>query len=556
MAVLRLVRGPGAPREFPLENMPASPEKQTVWLGRDDRICSIHLSHPCVSRRHAQLAAGEQGLTLSDAQSKAGTFVNGLRLKPNAAYTLHHRDRIEICGYTFIFQDDQGVAGACDPIDDTDSLTPRAADVTSILDGSSTAWMLRTDAPPREKLTALVKLAQDLRKRVTLEELLPSVLERLLSLYGQADRALIVLREAGAGRPAIIRARQRGSEAISEGGQPGKLLRDVMDQGRAVITDQGLIMSAPLTDLDGHSLGAVQLDALAGQRAFRREDLDLLTTAAFQVSVVVENAVLHEAALRERSLEIELKLAQQIQVELLPSEPPQIAGYEFFDYYAPAKYVGGDYFDYLPLEDDRLALVVGDVSGKGVPAALLMVKVASELQASLATGSDPVQVLNRVNRRFSQRNPDGSFVTMVLAVLDLSAHTMSVVNAGHLRPLLRRSDGRIVEIGDAEAGMPLGVSPLRPYLPTQFEFEAGDALVLISDGITEAQSLDMGQYGQQRLLLQLKASGGTAADLGRRIIDDVDRFVGHYPQSDDRCLMCVRREARLPVRQASVPGCG
>lgn len=541
MLALRLVRGPGAPREFPLENLQASSEKHAVWLGRDERICSIHLSHPCVSRRHAQLAAGEQGLTLSDAQSKAGTFLNGLRLKANAVYTLHHRDRIEICGYTFIFQDDQGSVCACDGIDDADSLTPRAADVTSILDGSSTAWMLRTDAPPREKLTALVKLAQDLRKRVTLEELLPSVLDRLLSLYSQADRALIVLREAGSERPAIIRGRQRGSDLISEGGQTGKLIKDVMDSGRAVIADQGLSMSAPLTDLDGHSLGAIQLDALASQRAFRREDLDLLTTAAFQVSVVVENAVLHEAALRERSLEIELKLAQQIQVELLPSEPPQIDGYEFFDYYAPAKYVGGDYFDYLPLEDNRLALVVGDVSGKGVPAALLMVKVASELQASLATGSDPVQVLNRVNRRFSQRNPDGTFVTMVLAVLDLSAHAMSVVNAGHLRPLLRRPDGSIIEIGDAEAGMPLGVSPIRPYLPTQFEFRAGDALVLISDGITEAQSLDMGQYGQQRLLLQLKSFAGTAADLGRRIIDDVDCFVGHHPQSDDRCLMCVRR---------------
>jgi serine phosphatase RsbU (regulator of sigma subunit) len=184
---------------------------------------------------------------------------------------------------------------------------------------------------------------------------------------------------------------------------------------------------------------------------------------------------------------------------------------------------------------------VGDVSGKGVPAALLMVKVASELEASLATELDPVQVLNQVNQRFSRRNPDGTFVTMVLAVLDLSAHQMSIVNAGHLRPLLRRPDGSVVEIGDAEAGLPLGVAPSRSYAQTRLDIQLGDALVLVSDGITEAHSADRGMYGQQRLLDQLHPPADTVGDLGRRIINDVDRFVGQHPQSDDRCLLCMRR---------------
>jgi serine phosphatase RsbU (regulator of sigma subunit) len=170
-----------------------------------------------------------------------------------------------------------------------------------------------------------------------------------------------------------------------------------------------------------------------------------------------------------------------------------------------------------------------------------MVKVASELEASLATEWDPVAVLNKVNRRFTRRNPDGAFVTMVLAILDLSEHHMSVVNAGHLRPLLRRPDGSVVEIGDSEAGLPLGVVPSLTYAPTRLEINVGDTLVLISDGITEAQSAGGQQYGQQRLLAQLAAPCGTAADLGRRIIDDVDRFVGSHPQSDDRCLLCVKR---------------
>ncbi len=541
MPRLRLVKGPGAPREFELKELGASPDNFNILLGRDELACTIHLSHPCVSRTHARLAAGDQGPTLVDEQSKAGTFLNGVRLKPHVPSVVHHRDRIEICGYTFLYHDESAVACACALGDETSSVTPESSAVTSILDGSSTAWMLRTDAQPRDKLLALMKLAQDLRKTVTLGELLPGVLERLLSLYGRADRALVVLRETGPGRPATIRVRHRGSDRTTEGGPTSKVIKEVMASGKAVVSDQGLIMSAPLLDLEGRPLGAIQLDALGSQFGFRREDLDLLTTVAFQISVVLENAILHEAALRERSLEIELKLAQQIQVDLLPSEPPRIAGYEFFDYYAPAKYVGGDYYDYLPLEGDRLALVVGDVSGKGVPAALLMVKVASELEASLATELDPVQVLNQVNQRFSRRNPDGTFVTMVLAVLDLSTHQMSIVNAGHLRPLLRRPDGSVVEIGDAEAGLPLGVAPNRSYAQTRLDIQLGDALVLVSDGITEAQSAGRGQYGQQRLLDQLYPPVGTVTDLGRRIIDDVDRFVGHDPQSDDRCLLCLRR---------------
>ena len=542
MPVLRLVKGPGAPREFTLEGTPSTAEPFSLLIGRDERACSIHLSHPCVSRRHARLDTGEQGLAVTDEASKAGTFLNGVRLQPHAPQALRHRDRIEICGYAFVYQDEAAACANCVEEDTGSSSGTSSSDLTSVLDGSTKAWMMRSDVHSQHKLLAWMKLTQDLRKIVTLDGLLSSVLGGLLTLHSQADRALIVLRETGSGRPATMRVRKRGSDRTSEVIQAGKPVKDVMATGKAILSDQGQTVSAPLLDLEGNPLGAVQLDALSNQRKFKPEDLELLGTVAFQISFMVENALLHEAALRRAALETELKLAQEIQVELLPSQPPEIDGYEFFDYYAPAKYVSGDYYDYLPLEDNRLALVVGNVSGKGVPAALLMVKVASELEASLATEPDPVAALNKVNRRFSRRNPDGVFVTMVLAVLDLSDHRMTIVNAGHLRPLLRRADGSIFEIGDAQAGLPLGVVPLQSYEQAQLEMGIGDALVLISDGITEAQDASWRQYGQQRLLTQITASfSDTAADLGRRIIGNVDHFVGHHPQSDDRCLLCIKR---------------
>jgi serine phosphatase RsbU (regulator of sigma subunit) len=188
-----------------------------------------------------------------------------------------------------------------------------------------------------------------------------------------------------------------------------------------------------------------------------------------------------------------------------------------------------------------LALVLGDVSGKGVPAAMLMVKVSSELGVYLAREASPVAVLNAVNQRFLRRNTEGNFVTMVLAVLDLNEHAIELVIAGHIRPLLCRTDGSVVDVGDVEAGLPLGVESQHRYASTGLGVEVGQTLVLVSDGITEAENAQGEFFGLKRLRELVADTPASADEVGHRIIEAVDRFVGDHPQTDDRCVLCIHR---------------
>jgi sigma-B regulation protein RsbU (phosphoserine phosphatase) len=190
-----------------------------------------------------------------------------------------------------------------------------------------------------------------------------------------------------------------------------------------------------------------------------------------------------------------------------------------------------------------LAIVLGDVAGKGIPAALFMAKIASELSVFLASGLDPVSVLHRLNPRFDTRNPRSTFVTMVLAVLDYTAHEFVLVNAGHMPPLLRAVDGVIKEVGQKQTGLPLGVEPTYQYTELRLAIGPGETIVFYSDGVTDAQNLAGKRYGAERLRVTLAHNIVDAASVGERIMNDIHEFVGDAQQFDDICLLCVSRHS-------------
>ena len=203
------------------------------------------------------------------------------------------------------------------------------------------------------------------------------------------------------------------------------------------------MMCAPLVDSDGNSLGVIQIDTLDQRQRFQQDDLDVLASIASQAAIAVDNAQLHETALRQQAMERDLELAHKVQRGLLPAAPPPLPGYHFFDFYEPANQVGGDYYDYVELPDDRLAVVVGDVSGKGVSAALLMAKLSGEVRYCLASEPTPAAAMSRINASFSRSGWQDRFVTFVLAVLDVEKHELTLVNAGHMPPLLRQRQGAV-----------------------------------------------------------------------------------------------------------------
>lgn len=506
-------------------------------IGRD-RNASIVLHDPSftVSRMHASIHHDGGRYYISD-HSKSGTFLNGRRLVRERRYPLEAGGLIQMCGHALVFLDDT------ESVEEESSVHisgEGAAKLTRFVGLSASDRDEWSSVNAESKLAALMELTQNLRSCNSLESLLGNSVDTLLKLFTQADRGLVILDPLSA-QPRIVATRERGdigdlSSVVSAG------LVDQIATGRAAaLSDDELTIGAPLISDDEQTLGVVLLQARGPGGSFSGDDLDLFATISVFLAISVENRVLNEAALRSRDLQYELNVANEVQFGLLPAEPPRKSDYEFFDYYSPASHVGGDYYDYIELDEHRLAIVLGDVSGKGVPAALLMSKVANELNMLLTDGVDPTAAIQRVNTRLASRNPRGAFVTMLLAVLDASCHEVSLVNAGHFSPLLRQSSGEVIEVGHQQSGFPLGIRPEHRYAEMSVSLSPGESLVLYSDGILDAQDTEEARYGRSRLKSRV-ADGTPAADaLGERILRDLHSFVGTAEQFDDICLLCVAR---------------
>jgi serine phosphatase RsbU (regulator of sigma subunit) len=246
---------------------------------------------------------------------------------------------------------------------------------------------------------------------------------------------------------------------------------------------------------------------------------------------------------RER-VEQEMRLARSIQQASLPKEVPTLEGWQIAPFYQPAREVGGDFYDFLELTDGRLGLVVGDATGKGVPAALVMASTRSMLRA-VAQASDysPGDVLSRVNDSLVIDIPSNMFVTCFYAILDPNSGTLRYANAGHDLPYLRRRGGDAEEL--RARGMPLGLMPDMTYEEKQTILEAEEAALLYSDGLVEAHDPNGEMFGFPRLRA-LIAEHGEERSLGDFLMEDLYSFVGEgWEQEDDITLLTLRRSASL-----------
>ncbi len=296
-----------------------------------------------------------------------------------------------------------------------------------------------------------------------------------------------------------------------------------------------------MLNADGEALGVIQIDTNNQRSKFSNEDLEVLAAVASQAAVAIDNARMHEFAVEQRALQRDLDLAARMQRALLPACAPEVPGYQFFDYYESARQVGGDYYDYVMLADGRFAVVLGDVAGKGVSAAILMARLSSDVRFSLASEKSPAAAVTKANHTFAQHDWADRFVTMIVAVVDPNTHRLTLVNAGHMPPLLRRAGGDVVEVGDEITGLPIGVMDEFEYESIDLELGPGDSLTMFTDGFSEAMNSARDLYGLERLAEQIKASVTDVEELGRQVLSDVRRFVGDFDQSDDMCLACFGR---------------
>ena len=574
MAMLQVLEGLPPGQVFTLD-------KKLAILGRHPD-CDIVLDSGAVSRQHARILEIDGKFHIEDLHSRNGTYVNGQPVRERQL--LQEHDRITLCHIAFEFlngpQDPAtptkkpatGLVETASLVDDEGQVQSNST-VMSRVDVSTGSSGLRLEVNPQAKLKALIEISRSLGRALSLNEVLPKLLDGLFAIFAQADRGSIVLRDPITGRlmPKAVKHRRqelaemvRISRTIVNGVMASKeaiLSADAASDARFNAAESILdfhirsMMCAPLVNAEGQALGVIQIDTLDQRNRFNRDDLDVLASVACQAAFAVDNAQLHEAAMREQALSRELSVAHDVLRGFLPASRPKIDGYEFFDFYEPAHELGGDYYDYIPLPGDRLGVVVADVSGKGIPASLLMAKLSADVRYCLASEARPADAVGRLNRVLCDSGWDDRFVTLILAVLDPARHEVTVVNAGHMPPLVRHGREVTEAIGEEVTRLPLGVERDVEYIQSTRPVAPGDCLALCTDGITEAMNEQDDLYGFERLKVQLASEATGIVLQGRRILSDVKRFVGSRPQSDDMCLVCFGRtgEKQPADDRASAP---
>ena len=547
-------------------------EQAPIVIGRHPD-CEVQVDDGSVSRRHAQIVYVKPHYYLEDLNSRNGSMLNNEFVTGRTR--LFDGSEIQICDIVFRFTrssvspSNRGrptlVSGPAEdysasvfslseePAPENESQLVSQLDVQSHTLGD--IRHVNADA----KLKVLMKIAHALSDLVERNDVLERILDFLFDLFVQADRGFVMLKdENGSLQPLGFKCRRptddeniRVSSTIAEMVMNSRrpiisrdaAIDDRFDTKESIMDFQiRSIMCAPLINSREESIGVIQLDTLRQTIAFGEEDLEMFVTVAMQASLAIQKSDLFSLQKKTQDLRKDLSLAHELQRRFLPQRAPDIDGYEFFSWYRPMQQVGGDYFDYIVLDNDRVAIVVADVVGHGITAALLMAKVSAESRFALATEPDPIAAVKRMNENLSSLHID-RFVTLALILIDSKTHSATVVNAGHMPPILRKaSDKSLTSIAVEEAGVPLGVMDDFDYESTQVALEPGDSLLLYTDGVNEAMDKDGKQLTTAGMIEDIQISQTTTPEtIGQSVCESVSRHVGETDMIDDACLVCVGR---------------
>jgi len=267
-----------------------------------------------------------------------------------------------------------------------------------------------------------------------------------------------------------------------------------------------------------------------------------LTTIASVASIKIEHERLLEERLEKRRMEEELKVASEIQMRLQPVAPPKLEGWDMTAVSFPCREIGGDYYDYIPRRDGKLVLAVGDVSGKGTGAALLMSSVHAAVRAQSQARTSISEVMEEVSSYIYENSPSNKYLTLFYSVLDPKTGELAYSNGGHNTPLLLRTNGEIVKLD--KGGLPVGLMTGMGYDEDRIEFNVGDVLVIYSDGITESVNPQDEEFGEERLIEVLQKNlSRSASGIRDRIDEALTRFVDAAAPVDDMTVMIVKRTA-------------
>ena len=515
-------------------------------MGENDlRIPDSH-----VSRMHAEIIREGAHFRIIDRKSKSGTFVNGERI---LSHTLQHGDRIVLGNnikpeMTFLVDETQ---------------PPSHPNLPSFV---TTSFLSKDSTSDLQQVSRFLEGIRYFSAGVPLQEVLDVVLDMAVEISG-ADRAFLVLLDES-NQPVFRSGRNRKKESLkAEQFQISRsILREVLDKGERVVIsldskrdskpefqsavdlELRTIVCLPLRGLEAdaspggvtrHVVGALYLDSKIATRGLSNISEGLLETLANDASSVLINMRLLRESREKELLEIELETAREIQKTLLP----EIHGaYGFFEACAenrPSRRISGDYYDLIPLSDNRYILVIADISGKGIPAAILTSLVQGALFVEASRCDTLLNCVQSLNHFLVRRSNTNRFVSLFLALLEPDGK-LSFVNGGHNPPLLLRNTGEIEEL--SARGIVLGVVEHAVFEQRAVMLQPGDVLCMYTDGVTEAANADNEFFGEDRLRGALAGgSNRSAAATMDQILRTILEHTGETARNDDLTLLVIKR---------------
>ncbi len=541
-------------------------DKPRIVLGREAKDCDFVIANQAVSRVHAQISLIQGQHYIEDLKSRNKTYVNNRVVE--APTLLNDNDRIKICDFLATYQADAPSKAPLPehfrPVGEEDFGADGPSTVQAQLPRMPQHELLV--AQPADRLRALEQVAEAIGHTLKIDDLLQKIADTLLSTFRQADRCFVILVDEPSGQlvPRVIKTRRPqpdGSPRFSR-----TIVKNCLSSMQAFLsedasTDSKFSLSQSITDfrilsvmcvplvVAEKAVGVIQLDSQDRTKKFSQDDLKLLMCVANQAAVALDNARLHEDLVQRERFQRDLELGEQVQRSFLPQRLPEVPNYQFFAQYKSALTIGGDYYDFVPLPGGRLAVLLGDVAGKGVPAALLMAKLSAEARYCMLANEDPAKAVTCLNEVLLRFNTMDRFVTLAATLLDPARHTVTVVNAGHMTPLVFRRAAAALEdaIPHSLGGLPLGVVEGYTYEAGQIELQPGDSLLLYTDGVTDALDVKNEPFNLEGLRRAVLDEAGQAAgpcqpeQIGKQVIESVRRHAAGRAQNDDIALVAFGR---------------
>jgi serine phosphatase RsbU (regulator of sigma subunit)/pSer/pThr/pTyr-binding forkhead associated (FHA) protein len=526
---------------------------ERLVLGRSSSVELCFADDNGLSRQHLAIEREGESWSVQDLASKNGTILNGAKVAERTP--LKAGDRIMAGHLILIFNGGAGESTKpvviFDPRGDEEEEHTSSSTVITNLEG-----VIKPDKPEGDsgfaaaQVSALIRAGNELAGHRPLPELFRFILDLSIQTV-KADRGVLMTLEDG---ELVVRANKgegfRISSAVRDrvlNSGNSVLVRDTSSDDafreRKSIVEQNIrtLMAVPLQTRD-QIIGLIYVDSPSLLREFSKDDLNLLTVMANVAAIRIEHTRFAESEQARQLLARDLDQAAEIQRSFLPGVAPVIQGLDLAGHNAPCRTVGGDYYDFFPYENRRVAMVLGDVSGKGMPASLLMMGLQARVQVLIDEPKSLAEVMTRLNRITSLNCPSNRFISLFFCILDGDTGDLAYCNAGHNPPLVIRANGTWEQLRGG--GPVVGILPTIEYKEYRFKLEEGDTLVIYSDGVTEAENQRRDEFEVEGLVQAVMATRRLPAD---QIIAEVNRAVAEFtagaPQSDDITLVVARRVA-------------